>query len=141
MNKPCDHFTRKHLFQLYCSNCGKPEEEHTRDFPVPTSSLHHKEDPWTSKESARKIRHTKRLGQLQVEALKYVQGNPGATAYEMAELSGWKVTHEDKQKIARRLSELATAEKVHSNGWKMDPSTNRRCLRWWPGPKVKAEVG
>ena len=103
--------------------------------PVPTSPLHHQDDPATSRESAAALRgDPDRLGREQSFALEMVRLNPGSTAPELGEIAARQYGHDAewwRQRIGRRLSELKRAYRIYPNGTKKDPNTRRRCQRWW----------
>ena len=102
--------------------------ENDNQYPLPTSPLYKTNDPLTSVESAESMRGSKRLGELQVEALRMVKACPGSTANELARICD----SEDSRKIPRRLSELRSAGLIRSDGSKTDPITGKRCCLWWP---------
>jgi len=97
------------------------------EMPVETSPLVRRDGPATAAASAAAMRGSKRLGDLQREALELVRQHPGSTAHELDRLrpSG------DSVRIARRLSELRNSHLIYTSGTKPDPVTGRACQRWW----------
>ena len=119
--------------------------------PVPTLPLARTTDPETSKASARALQDNPvRLGRLQEQALLLVEAHPGCTANELerivqleravTQIECLKSRTEDPtqyRSIARRLSDLAHATKIHRSGTKVDPESGRKGECWWPGPDPK----
>ena len=96
--------------------------------PVPTPPRAKAGDPWTSHVSGEAMRGSRRLGELQTEALQMVNRHIGSTAQELAEIDGAR----DIVRLARRLSELERVGAIYSEGSKINPRTGKPCLRWWP---------
>lgn len=104
--------------------------------PFRSGPLARRTDTWTSKESAATLEGSEEaLGELQRYALEMVRVHPGLTAQELADLDGGR----DSRKIGRRLNELEEAGMVHSLGSKLDQTTNRKAMLWWPGSKEAAD--
>jgi hypothetical protein len=102
--------------------------------PVPTLPLARNTDPKTSEEAARVLQENpRRLGRLQERALILVERYPGRTANEYERMVESTDPTQDRS-IARRLSDLEHATKIHRSGSKVDPESGRKCECWWPGP-------
>ena len=92
----------------------------------------HRTDPPTSGEAALEHRLSGKLVKDQKFALALVRDHPGHTAPELAGLIGGGEAA--RQRIGRRLSELAEHGKIHQRG------TRDRCSLWWPG-RAEEEKG
>lgn len=94
-------------------------------------SLSHRDDPDTSREAAQKKAESGTLESDRDMALSLVRHFPGHTVVELV----WKITYNppdyerERQRIGRRMSELAKAGLIHARGQR------DRGRLWWPGPE------
>lgn len=93
-------------------------------------------DPAPSHEAARVMRETGEAARQREHALDLVYRSPGATAHELAELSG----ELDSVQLTRRLSDMKKTGEVDSPKKKQRQCRCKNCLSgrsrsmqtWWP---------
>lgn len=108
-----------------------PEAQPVHPSKVPAS---HRDDPETSRDAALAKMRGGTLESDRALALSLVERFQGSTVKEMI---AWSDIHasdfeRQRQRIGRRMSELADAGLIHAKG-KRDG-----CMCWWPGPEPES---
>lgn len=108
-----------------------PEAQSVQSFKAPAS---HADDPETSRDAALAKMRGGSLESDRAVALSLVRRFPGRTVKDLVAIHAGGLPSDferERQRIGRRMSELADAGLIHARG------KSEGCQCWWPGPAPK----
>ena len=98
-------------------------------------------DHWSSKEAGR-VFGGKKLNRHRAFSLWLIEKYPGSIYAELRRYADKEIFEGQPGTVVHKIrtAELLEMGLVHTKGYKVDPFTGRRCVRWWPGPPEVGET-